>query len=433
MRFSALSTTLLASVLAAALSGCSTTATNNTAATSAVSPSTQSANAPWADIPFIERIDPQYRAGAEAYSHNDFSSAEKVAAFNQQMAANAQFTTIKPQLITVPNAMDGFAIEVAIYRPQQCSKNSESCPVFAYKPQYLNEQNAADGHPLLFVSYSGGFILRTNYYDASHFQMLSNTLQAVVVVPRYRLSDEAPFPAPLIDNYSALTYFMDHAADFEINPQQLILMGESAGGGLTASLALYNRDHHNYPVKAQALIYPMLDYRVGSEFSPYHSEQLGHTAWTVPANVYAWQAHGNANDIAALSGRSELPDGRPVTKPQHFTQELLALANFHQSHQDQGTPDYFGYFSPAYAQDKSQLPPAFISVGDSDLFANEALQYASDLLEAGNTVEMHVVPGVFHVFEYANPEGAQSQRYYNNLFYFLDQRLMAPQGQVWPE
>lgn len=120
MRFSALSTTLLASVLAAALSGCSTTATNNTAATSAA----QSANAPWADIPFIERIDPQYRAGAEAYSHNDFSSAEKVAAFNQQMAANAQFTTIKPQLITVPNAMDGFAIEVAIYRPQQCSENS---------------------------------------------------------------------------------------------------------------------------------------------------------------------------------------------------------------------------------------------------------------------------------------------------------------------
>ena len=72
-------------------------------------------------------------------------------------------------------------------------------------------------------------------------------------------------------------------------------------------------------------------------------------------------------------------------------------------------------------------------MGDSDLFANESLQYASDLLEAGNTVEMHVVPGVFHVFEYANPEGAQSQRYYNNLFYFLDQRLMAPQGQVWPE
>ena len=184
MRLSALSTTLIAAALAAILNGCSTTAANNSATAAAASTATQSANAPWADIPFIERIDPQYRAGAEAYSHNDFSSAEKVAAFNQKVAANAQFTTIKPQLITVPNAMDGFAIEVAIYRPQQCSENNESCPIFAYKPQYLNEQNAADGYPLLFVSYSGGFILRTNYYDASHFQMLSNTLQAGVVVPR---------------------------------------------------------------------------------------------------------------------------------------------------------------------------------------------------------------------------------------------------------
>ena len=70
---------------------------------------------------------------------------------------------------------------------------------------------------------------------------------------------------------------------------------------------------------------------------------------------------------------------------------------------------------------------------DSDLFANETLKYASDLIEAGNTVEVHVAPGVFHCFEYPNPEGGQSKLYYERLFYFMDQRLQAPSGEIWPE
>lgn len=417
--------TVLATALIGATMGCGFT-------------SAMAANA-WDNVPYIERIDPEYRAGAAAFI-TDFSSAEKIAAFNKANAQALQFNDVKPtQFITVPNEMDGFGVEVSLYYPQKCEQNSATCPIFAYEPQYLKtaaaqKAAAAGQHPLLFVNYSGGFVIRTNYYQAAHFQMLSNTMQVVVAVPRYRLSDEAPFPAPIVDNYSALKYLMAHAADYHIDSEQLLMMGESAGGGLTAALALYNRDHEAFALKGQMLIYPMLDYRVGSESSPYHSEQNGHIAWTAPANKYAWSVHGNAAQIATLGGRDTLPDGSAAADKNQLSAELNNLAAYHQKHaKSDATPDYFGYFTPSYALDKSNLPPAFLHIGDSDLFANETLKYASDLIEAGNTVEVHVAPGVFHCFEYPNPDGGQSKLYYERLFYFMDQRLQAPSGEIWPE
>lgn len=95
--------------------------------------------------------------------------------------------------------------------------------------------------------------------------------------------------------------------------------------------------------------------------------------------------------------------------------------------------DYFGYFSPSMAKDLGGLPPTFINIGDRDLFAPESLKFAGRLLEAGNIVEMHLVPGVYHLYELVDPHATPSKQYYQRLFSFLDQRLMAPQGQSWKE
>lgn len=408
-------------------------------ATSSIALAADNASASTPNIPHLERIDPLYRPYA-AMMIGDYSNDEAVAKANAEFAKVAHFTTIVPELIKVKNEQDGFEVEVAIYKPQKCEQNTPKCPVFAYDPQYTKADPSASTHPLVLYSHAGGFLVRANYYLADNYQMISNTLQAVVAVPRYRLSSEAPFPAPIIDNYSALSYLIEHAADYNIDPEQVLLMGTSVGGGMSVSLSLYNRDHKNYPIKGQALIYPMLDYHTGNPDYGATSEYIGQVAWDAKSNAYAWEKYGDATAIAALSGHT-LPDehgkSNDITMMIAIPPHLQALKNFHHEHQKdsaiKGEPDYFGYYSPSMAKDLSSLPPAFINVGDIDLFAPESLKFASRMLESGNTVEMHLVPGVYHLFEFLDPNAAPSQQYYERLFYFMDQRLMAPQGQVWPE
>ena len=62
---------------------------------------------------------------------------------------------------------------------------------------------------------------------------------AVVVSPEYRLAGKAPYPAALEDCHSALLWLKEHACELGVRGYQLIVGGESAGGGLAAALCLY--------------------------------------------------------------------------------------------------------------------------------------------------------------------------------------------------
>ena len=64
----------------------------------------------------------------------------------------------------------------------------------------------------------------------------------VVVCVNYRLSIEKPYPAAVEDCHSALCWMKEHAAEFGINDSQIMVGGESAGGGLTAALCMHARD-----------------------------------------------------------------------------------------------------------------------------------------------------------------------------------------------
>ena len=74
---------------------------------------------------------------------------------------------------------------------------------------------------------------------------------AVVLTPSYHLSGRAPYPAALEDCYAALVYLKDHAAELGVNPSQLMVGGESAGGGLTAAVCMCARDRGEVAVAYQ--------------------------------------------------------------------------------------------------------------------------------------------------------------------------------------
>lgn len=360
---------------------------------SALTSSAVLAQDPLSSLKHADRINSEYQEAAVNFIA-EFTSLDQVKSYIDKAQTNYKFTTIKPKLITVKNEQDGFEIEVALYEPQFCETNTESCPVF--KEGERKGIRRAD-RPLILFSYAGGYLFRDAYYEAQHFQLIANTTQSLVAVPRYRLSHEKPFPAALQDNYSALNYLFNNAQEYKIDQDRIFLWGESAGGNLTAALALYNRDHYDFPIAAQIMFAPMLDYRTGGEQSPYKSQVAGEITWTPKSNVFAWSLLGDVSEVEKMG-----PDPR-----------LKMISK----------TDYLGYFSPSFAKDKSNLPPAYIFVGDIDLFAQESLAYANDLLNANVPVELTLAEGLFHWFDRANPQAERTQEYYRNLFGYFNRHL----------
>ncbi|WP_157103042.1 alpha/beta hydrolase fold domain-containing protein, partial [Nocardia vermiculata] len=74
-----------------------------------------------------------------------------------------------------------------------------------------------------------------------------------------------------------------------------------------------------------------------------------------------------------------------------------------------GTEEASVYAAPARALDLAGLPPAYIDVGGSEIFRDEAIDYGRRLSDAGIPVELHVWPGGFHGFNSLVPHAGVSQ------------------------
>ena len=212
--------------------------------------------------------------------------------------------------------------------------------------------------PAILHLHGGGFLFGDAQTVAPINQDLAAELDCVIVSVDYRLAPETPFPGALEDNYCALRWLHRNAEELGVDPGRIAVMGESAGGGHAATLAIAARDRGEIPLAFQALVYPMLDDRTGSTArKPPH---IGALIWREQHNRFAWSAL-----LGAPAGSDEVPAGAV----------------------------------PARVADLSGLPPAFIGVGSIDLFVDEDIEYARRLIGAGVAVDLRVVPGAFHGFE----------------------------------
>lgn len=105
---------------------------------------------------------------------------------------------------------------------------SGSIPALVLSPKG-GGQNAAG---ILWI-HGGGYItgMKEMVYMSRAVDLVKR-FGAVVVSPGYRLAILRPFPAAAEDCYSALVYLKDHAQEFGIRRDQIMVGGESAGGGL---------------------------------------------------------------------------------------------------------------------------------------------------------------------------------------------------------
>lgn len=222
------------------------------------------------------------------------------------------------------------------------------------------------GRPCIYWIHGGGYLFGSGLSVDARINRWVEELDCVAVSIEYRLAPEHPYPAPLDDCYAGLLWTARHADELGIDPARIAIVGASAGGGLAAALAIRARDRGEVTPCFQLLIYPMIDDRNTSPSS--HIE--GALVWSRAANDLGWSAY--------LGSRF-------------------------------GTDDVPGEAAAARVDDVAGLPPAWIGVGSLDVFRDEDVAYASRLLAAGITTELHIYPGAPHGFEMMAPNARVAQ------------------------
>lgn len=174
----------------------------------------------------------------------------------------------------------------------------------------------------------------------------------------YAAAPEHPFPRPLDDCVVAFDWLV---ARPEVDPNRVVVVGVSGGGGLAAALCQRLEQRGGPQPCLQVLIYPMLDDR-----SAQGSSELDRflRMWDRPSNDLGWSSYLRGHD------RNDPP----------------------------------AFAVPARTENLAGLPPAWIGVGTLDLFYEECCDYARRLREAGVAVDLKIVEGAFHAFDKVSPK-----------------------------
>jgi acetyl esterase/lipase len=294
-------------------------------------------------------VDPEIAPMLDMFPSFQFSTEalpQIRAAITEALAQAVAFAPSFPDVVvterTIPGPEGAPDLRVLIYHPKEAQ------------------------HPLpgLLWLHAGGHIIGQVEWADTEVKGIVSSVGCVGVSVDYRLSPEAPFPGQVEDCYAALRWLHASAPELGVDPARLAVAGDSAGGGLAASVALLARDRGEVPLAFQLLIYPMLDDRTGTEADPH--PYTGEFVWRREHNHFGWSA-------------------------------FLG--------QEPGGPDISPYAAPARAERLEGLPPTFIGVGALDLFLDEDIAYAQRLIRAGVPTELHVYPGAPHAFY--GVEGAQ--------------------------
>jgi len=236
-----------------------------------------------------------------------------------------------------------------------------------YKPK-----TPVENAPGVVWIHGGGYSLGIPEISIPTIKQMIQVSGCVVVAPDYRLSVEEPYPAALVDSYTALLWLKQHTFELGVDSSQLIVGGESAGGGLTAATTLLTRDRDDVEVAFQMPLYPMIDDRMDSKSARNNNAPI----WNSKTNYDGWKMY-----LGHLFGSNQVPK----------------------------------YAAPSRETNYENLPPTITFVGDLEPFRDETINYIDNLNKAGVPVQFNIYEGAYHAFDLLVPD-AQVSKEANSFF-----------------
>ncbi len=219
--------------------------------------------------------------------------------------------------------------------------------------RWYAKAGATPGSAVVYFHGGGYFFGHIDYFDGTVARYVAASGVPMLSV-EYRRAPEHPFPTPTEDGYAALRWLHEHAAELGVDPARIGVMGDSAGGGMAAAVSILARERGGPRIARQVLVMPMLDDRTTPD------AHLAPFTYNYGDLVTGWQAF-----LGDAVGGADVPPAA----------------------------------APARLEDVTDLPAAYIEVGQLDLFRDEATAYATTLSRAGVPVEFHLHPGVPHEFD----------------------------------
>ncbi|MFQ5610427.1 MAG: alpha/beta hydrolase [Woeseiaceae bacterium] len=260
----------------------------------------------------------------------------------------AYFALLDPEKVNIPQSRSRLTLLGSLV-PTARRVDVEKTNICGLGAEWLRPEKSNKNKVLLYL-HGGAYVLGG---CASHRHLVSHLARAgeiPALVPEYRLAPEHPFPAGVEDAIATYKELLSNG----YAPGDIIVAGDSAGGGLTVAMLLALRDEGVAMPAAAVLMSPWLD----------------------------------------LSGSGESMRTRDDADPWFNASDIPVVARFYCGNDEVDNP----LVSPVYG-DMSGMPPMHIQVGDEEILLSDATRLADKVRAAGGTADIDVWPGMWHVFQ----------------------------------
>lgn len=258
------------------------------------------------------------------------------------------------------------------------TKDNPALDLIIFKPKKIKEK----ANCLVYFA-GGAYMMVPTSVHKKNIIYYTKEANCVCILVLYRLAPKHPFPSAHLDAYEALEYVFKNAEKLGVNPNKIVVGGDSAGGNLAASVCLLDRDNGYDRIKGQMLVYPALDY--GSEIK---SRQI-------------------YTDTPMFNSKAE----------------KFMLKTYYKH----GFPKIWeGYAFPCKNENLKNLPPAYIETAEFDCLRDDGIKYAHLLKDNGVNSTLFETTGTMHGYDAARSspitkEGLKSRaEFLNSIFYRKD-------------